>query len=203
MITSVVTLLPLLVGLLLWSRLPEKIPTHWNFSGEIDGYSGKAFGVLFIPLFCFACHWFIIGCMLLDPKSRNITGKAAAISLWFTPIFSVALSFFVYASALGMGIRVELFFALALGIMYIIIGNYLPKCQPNYTVGIRLSWTLDSEEVWRRTHRFAGKIWVVAGGILLLSALTPWAMWVFLGVVAVTALGPILYAAWTYKKIGK
>lgn len=193
-VTSLIILLPLLTGLLLWGRLPEKMPIHWNFSGEVDGWSGKTFGVCFLPLFLLGAHWFIVGCMCLDPRSANISGKSLAISLWLMPVFSNGMSSFVYASALGVGPDVKVFLGVGFGVLFLILGNWLPKCRPNYTVGIRLPWTLASDEVWTKTHRLAGKIWMAGGAVLLLTAFLGGFWWVLLLVLAVDIAAPTVYA---------
>ena len=74
-----------------------------------------------------------------------------------------------YAAALGREVRIEMVMPLLMGAIFIIIGNYLPKCGQNYTIGIKIPWTLHSEENWNRTHRFAGPVWVVGGLVMMLS----------------------------------
>ena len=85
-----------------------------------------------------------------------------------------------------------------LGLMFAAIGNYLPKCRPNRTVGIRISWTLGSEENWIATHRFAGKVWVIGGLIIVLAALLPEVPRIIVTVLAVAALS-ILPIAYSYR----
>ena len=193
-LTSALILLPILLGLLLWGRLPDRVPSHWNLQGQVDGWSGKAFSVFFLPLFLLAAHWFIVGCMCLDPKSKNIEGKALALSLWVMPVFCILMSSFVYASALGVPMDIRFFLALIFGLMYILVGNYLPKCRPNYTIGIRVPWTLDNDSVWTATHRLAGKIWVVCGVVLLLTVFFGYFWPVLLASVLISSLVPILYS---------
>ena len=80
-----------------------------------------------------------------------------------------------------------------------VIGNYLPKCKQNYTLGIKLPWTLDDEENWNRTHRFAGFLWVVGGVLIAINAFLEWE-WLFLVVVFAMVLIPAIYSYLYYKK---
>ena len=198
--TSLVTLLPLFLGLLLWNRLPQRIPTHWNFAGEIDGWSGRPFGVFFIPLFCLAMHWFIVGCICLDPKSQNIQGKALSFSLWFCPVFSNLMMAFVYGAALGLEFDLHRALAVVLGLLYLILGGLMPKFQHNYTIGIRVPWTLDDPENWEKTHRMAGKVCVVGGLAVLMTVFTGGFYPVLIAVMVGTSLAPVAYSIYLSRK---
>ncbi len=189
-LTSLMILLPIAAGLLLWNRLPERIPTHWNFSGQVDGWNSKAFGVFFLPLFMLAVHWFCVICMAIDPKSKNIGRKTESIVFWMMPIMSVVMSFFIYGVALGLPLSIERVMGVLLGLMYLIVGNYIPKCKRNYTVGYKLPWTLESDENWSKTHRTAGKCWVASGVFLLLSAMVG-GFWIAFAISTVLSLVPI------------
>ncbi len=199
-LTSIVILLPILAGLVLWNRLPERIPTHWNFSGEIDGWSGKAFGVFFLPLFLLVMHWFCVGCMAIDPREENHGTKIERVALWIMPVMSVILSSLSYCAALGVPFNATRIMSLLLGLMFIAVGNYLPKCKRNYTVGIRLPWTLESDENWVKTHRFAGKVWVIFGIIALCSTLLgSISTAVTLGGLVVASVLPMIYSYRLYR----
>ena len=173
-LTAAITLLPAFIGLILWNRLPEQIPTHWNFAGEVDGWSSKAFGVFFIPLLMTAIQIFTAVMMCIDPKNtvkkQNIPDKLFSIILWILPVVSIVISAVMYLAALDIPINITLVMGLLLGMLFIIMGNYMPKCRQNYTLGIRLPWTLDNEENWHKTHRLAGKVFVLCGIFLLISS---------------------------------
>jgi len=85
------------------------------------------------------------------------------------------------------------------GLVLAIVGNYLPKCKQSYTIGIKIPWTLSSEENWNRTHRFAGRIWV-AGGLLLMLTGFVGGFWIFLGVVLVMVFAPCIYSYILHRK---
>ena len=100
--STLLMLVPMLLGLCLWSFLPEKIPTHWNFAGEIDGWSSKAFAVFGIGGILLACHLICVIAMAMDPKHKNIRGKALTFVYWLTPVLGLAISGGMYATALGV-----------------------------------------------------------------------------------------------------
>ncbi len=195
-ITSIVILVPIFIGLILWNKLPDKIPTHWNSAGEVDGWSSKIFAVFGLPAILFVLHWACVLGTSADPKKQNIEGKVFEIVFWTCPIVSLLVGMLGYGTALGMEFKVDKIMLALVGIMFIVVGNYLPKCKQSYTVGIKLPWTLDDEENWNRTHRMAGKLWVASGIVLLLSMLLPTSFMVVvvLAALVVTVLVPTVYS---------
>lgn len=195
-LTSIVILLPILIGLILWNKLPDQVPTHWNSAGEVDGWSSKVFAVFGLPIVLFAVHWMCILVTSVDPKKQNIEGKVLWIVFWICPIISLLVGMLSYGAALGVEFKVDKIMLAIMGIMFIVVGNYLPKCKQSYTVGIKLPWTLNDEENWNRTHRMGGKLWVISGIILLLSMLlsTSAMAIVVLAVVGVSVLVPTVYS---------
>ena len=195
-ITSIIILVPIIIGLVLWNKLPDKLPTHWNSAGEVNGWSSKAFAVLGLPGFLFAVHWVCLLASSADPKKQNIEGKVLNIVFWICPIISVLGAVLIYGTALGMEFRVEKIMPPLLGITFIVVGNYLPKCKQSYTVGIKLPWTLNDEENWNRTHRLGGKLWVACGFLFIVSMFLPnkFMVAIFLSVVAVAVFVPTVYS---------
>jgi len=198
-VTSLIILLPMAVGLLLWNQLPESIPSHWNAAGEIDGWSSKAFVVFGLPLLMLGIQWLCLLGTAADPKRQNHPEKILQLVFWIIPVISVALFLVTYAVALGKEVRVEVVMPVLVGLVLTIVGNYLPKCKQNYTIGIKIPWTLDSEENWNRTHRFAGRLWVVCGLVLMLTGFFG-GFWVFLPVVLVMVLVPLGYSYLLHRK---
>lgn len=201
-LTSILILMPVLIGLILWNKLPEKVPTHWNSVGEVDGWSSKIFAVLGLPGFLFAVHWVCALASSADPRKQNIEGKVLNIVFWICPIISVLGSILIYGTALGMEFKVDKIIPALVGIMFIVIGNYLPKCKQSYTVGIKLPWTLHDEENWNRTHRLGGKLWVVCGFIMMLCMLLPANAMsvVFVVILFLSIIVPTVYSYQLYKK---
>ena len=193
MITSIIILLPMLVGLILWNQLPDKIPFHWNAAGEVDGWASKPVAVFVPSAMMLALQWLCLLVTSADPKKQNHPEKVIHLVFWLIPLLTVFLSALMYATALGGSVRVEVLMPILLGVIFIAIGNYMPKCKQNYTIGIKIPWTLASEENWNRTHRLAGWVWVGGGIVMMLSGLFN-AFWVTMIVVAVMVLVPFIYS---------
>ena len=198
-ITSIVILLPILAGVILWNQLPDPMPTHWNASGEVDGWSSKPFAVFGLPLILLAAQWLCMLGTAADPKKNNHPTKIVHLVLWIIPVISVVMHTFVYLIVLGYGVRMEVVMPILIGLIFTIIGNYLPKCKQNYTIGIKIPWTLNNEENWNKTHRFAGWLWTVCGILLMLTGFFG-GFWVFLPIVLAMVLIPILYSYLLHRK---
>jgi len=198
-ITSAIILIPILVGILLWNRLPDQMVTHWNAKGEPNGWSSKLFAVAGLPAFLFFVHWLCIIGTKMDPKSANHPLKIMSLIYWICPATSLFCSISIYSEALGHPVSVDRIGIVFVGLIFIIIGNYLPKCPHNYTIGIKVPWTLNSEENWNQTHRFAGPIWVISG---LLFMIVSFLGTVVLGVVIIigAAFIPMIYSYLYFKK---
>lgn len=198
-IASIIILLPILAGVVLWDKLPEQIPTHWNSAGEIDGWSSKPFAVFGIPLLMLCFQWICVVATLADPKKHNHSEKILHFVFWFIPFITVFLFVLTYSAAMGKEVPIETIMPMFIGLVFVIIGNYLPKCRQNYTIGIKIPWTFRSEENWNRTHRFAGWLWVFSGIFIMLSGFFH-TFWIFLAVVLVMVLFPLIYSYILHRK---
>lgn len=198
-VTSLIMLIPIFVGLLLWEKLPEQVPYHWNIHGEVDGWAGKTQAVFFMPLFMLAMHWVCVFASTADPKSKNYHPKSILLVLWICPILNLVLNTMVYGAALGYAISIELVMPLLMGALFIFVGNLLPKMRQSYTMGIKLPWTLNNEENWNKTHRLAGKLWV-GGGVVILSTALLGSFWILIAVLLAMVLIPTIYSYCLYRK---
>ena len=202
LITSLATLLPIPVGLLLWNRFPETMAVHFGMSGQADGYGSPSFVVFVLPLIMLAFQWVCILAASLDKRNQSRNQKMQKLVLWILPVVSNLSIFGIYALALGWKFSPVAWTLIPMGMMFVGIGNYLPKTRMNSTMGIKVPWAYTSEENWNATHRFAGKVWVIGGILMILSALLPhrWAVTVMLVGILVLMLLPILYSWRFYKK---
>ena len=197
-LTTCLTALPAALGLLLWSRLPDTIATHFDAAGVPNGWSSKTFAVLGLPAFLVAVHLLCTFGTMMDPKRRNIQDKMFRLVLWICPIVSILTCTCVYLYALGVNVDMARICVIMLAVMFIIIGNYLPKCRQSYTMGIKLPWTLANEENWNKTHRMAGKLWV-AGGVLTMATAFLGSFWILMGILIVMVAVPTVYSYRLYK----
>ena len=200
-ITSIVTILPILIGVFLWNRLPDVMATHFGINNEANGFSSKVFAVFGLPLLLLALEWFGALVTAHDPKKQNISPKMFSFVLWIIPAVSLFCAATIYPYNLGYQIDITFIAELLLGVIFIVVGNYLPKARQNYTIGIKIPWTLANEENWNRTHRLAGYLWVIGGILMVIAALTgiAKAKWM-LAIFFILALVPFVYSYWLHVK---
>ena len=195
LLTSIVILLPMIWGLIIWKQLPNQIPIHFNVAGQANNFQSKPLAVFGLPLFLLLVHLFVIFMTARDPKNRTMNEKMGKVIYWLTPIVSLSVFYLIYSKALGSTTNPSVFVSALLGLIFVIMGNYMPKLKVNHTVGIRLPWTIQSEDNWHKTHRLAGKLWVLDGLILLLEAGIQFAVPYVMGIVILTIVFiPVVYS---------
>lgn len=162
-----------IIPIALYSKLPDLMPIHWGISGEVDNYAPKAFAA-FLPPFIMVSMWILMEFLpKIDPKKANYSKFMGSyrIMINFLITFFFILHIAVIISSLGYAIPINKVVPGLVGILFIIIGNYLPKSKSNFFYGIKTPWTLTSEESWRRTHRLGGKLFVLAGIVTLIGSI--------------------------------
>ncbi len=199
-VTTLICLLPLLAGALVYSRLPEQVATHFDLQGNPDGWSSRAFAVFGLPGILLAVNLLMPFALRADPKHENMSGALVNIVLWTVPVVSLLCSGLTLGRALGYDLRIEMVLPMFMGVLFILIGNYLPKTKQSYTMGIKLPWTLASEENWNRTHRLAGFLWVIGGAFFIVMSFIGWNLIAFLIPVALMVLVPTVYSYLLYRK---
>ena len=199
-ITSLICLLPMLVGALVYSRLPEQVATHFDLQGNPDGWSSRPFAVFGLPGILLAVNLLMPFLLRADPKHKNMSGALVNIVIWTVPVISLLCSGLTLGRALGYDLRIEMVLPVFMGLLFILIGNYLPKTKQSYTMGIKLPWTLASEENWNRTHRLAGFLWVIGGAFFIVMSFIGWNLIAFLIPIALMVLVPTVYSYLLYRK---
>ena len=200
--SSLALLIPVIVGLLLWDKLPDPMPSHWNIHGEVDSWSSKAFMVFGIPALMLVLQWVCIFASMADPKYQNYNPKMIKLMFWSCPVTGLVLCCMVYPQAMGYSVPIEVIMPLLMGVLFIVGGNWLPKCQQTYTMGIKLPWTFASEANWNATHRFGGKVWFFGGIITMLTAFLG-SFWLLMVILALMVMLPTVYSYLYYRKHGK
>jgi uncharacterized membrane protein len=192
----------------IWNRLPETIPLHYNLQGEVNRYGSKnelllVAGIL-IALSLFL-YLIIANIYRIDPKKYAPENKSRFFSIAFSVsvFISAILCIIIYTSQHEDTKTTTRLMLAAAGLLFTILGNYLHTIKPNYFAGIRLPWTLENEDNWRKTHLLAGKLFFAAGFlILLVSFIVPvTAIYaVFTGIIVVICLIPCIYSFLLYRK---
>lgn len=187
-----------LVNLLFYKKMPETLPTHWGFNNKIDGYSSKFTTLITTPLLLIFLN--IFSCFMLDNDPKNKDKNNFVITIGKATIPLVMLITFVISVFYGLGkkINVMVIISIFVGFLLILIGNYLPKTKRNYTVGIKLPWTLNSDENWNKTHRLAGYFFILGGIFFLFTPFIGNEYLVFLTFMIIGII-PAIYSFYLYK----
>lgn len=187
-----------LVNLLFYKKMPETLPTHWGFNNKIDGYSSKFTTLITTPLLLIFLN--IFSCFMLDNDPKNKDKNNFVITIGKATIPLVMLITFVISVFYGLGkkINVMVIISIFVGFLLILIGNYLPKTKRNYTVGIKLPWTLNSDENWNKTHRLAGYFFILGGIFFLLTPFIGNEYLIFLTFIIIGII-PAIYSFYLYK----
>ncbi|NCB42636.1 MAG: DUF1648 domain-containing protein [Clostridia bacterium] len=201
-ITTLVCLLPIILALVLYDKLPDQIAVHFDINGTPDNYMPKAIAVFGLPLFMAGINLFTHFMLDHDPRKENASTAMKLVGKWAVPLISLIVMPVTLFMAMGAEIPITMLVTGLVGILLVICGNYLPKSRRNYTVGIKLPWTLDSDENWNKTHRFAGPVWVV-GGLLFIATAFVHAPYVGVGIIVALVALPTIYSYLTYRKESK
>lgn len=193
----------LLIAVIAFPHLPEQIATHFDFQGTADGYNSRWF-VFVIPLISLVTTLLADIFPRLDPKTESYRKFPKAYQLIHVLINALLLlcNLILILFALGYQINVGGFMSICVGLMFIIMGNYMPKFKQAYFCGIRTPWALADEENWRKTHRMGGKLWVIGGILFLFLSFVPETFILLLTLLILTLLCliPYLYSYLIYRK---
>jgi uncharacterized membrane protein len=193
-----INVIMLVVAAALYSHLPDRVPTHWNFEGDVDGTMPKFPGAFLPSIIAFAL-WFLLPVLRrIDPR-RSSYEKFDATFFLIINLVCVMMALIqglTLAVSLGMHVDIVRSMMLAVGVMFLVLGNYMPRIRSNWWMGIRTPWTLDNDEVWRRTHRFGGRMFVAAGLITMISTLLPSQASAMIAITAtvIAGLTPVVYS---------
>ncbi|HUC39700.1 MAG TPA: SdpI family protein [Gemmatimonadales bacterium] len=171
----VIAALALIVSIWAYPQLPPTIATHWNVRGTADGFSGRATAVLIMPLVIIGLTGLFNVLPKLDPRRANY---AKFIDTYWLIANAVILFILIghgmiVATGLGYPVKIDRFMPIGVGLLFIVLGNFLTRVEPNWFIGIRTPWTLSSDTVWRKTHRTGGWLMVVGGFVLAASVFLP------------------------------
>ncbi len=192
-----------LATLLLYDRMPDPTPVHWNGRGVANFYVHKPWGPLLMPLLMLGTWGLLLGLRFASPKGFRLENFASTFSLLCSAVLGLQFAFHALncMAALGITLNPGRLIPVFLAVFLIILGNYIGKLRKNFVIGIRTPWTLASDEVWLRTHRFGGKIFVLWGIVSLVGALLGKGMLVLLLTWPVAVPAPIIYSFFLYRRL--
>ena len=203
----IIVLLPFIYLAYIWNDLPKKVPVHWNIKGEIDRYGEKTELLLIPILLPLLIYVIFLIVPYIDPKKKikNMGNKYTSMKRLLTVFMSILALFILYSSK-NQSISNPNYIILAIGILYIILGNYFKTIRANYFIGIRTPWTLENEIVWKETHKMAGKMWFAGGIVIALGSVVldkkPNFI-LFIIVTSIITIIPVVYSYLKFKKISK
>lgn len=196
--------IPFLYLAYVWGSLPKKVPMHWNIKGEIDRWGDKQELVLIPILLPLLVYVIFLIVPVIDPKKQLVKmgNKYQSLKLIFTLLMSLLALYIIY-TAKEVSFSNPNFIFVIMGILFIVLGNYFKTIQPNYFIGIKTPWTLENEQIWRKTHLLGGKLWFIGGFVLIITSLVlnnKLAFVFFITITSLLAFVPILYSYILYKK---
>ena len=198
-------LLPFIYLVAIYNSLPQEVPIHFNFKGEADDWTDKTMLFLLPAGLGLFIYFLMLLVPSIDPKRKiqQMGSKYFNFRLILTIFFSVLSVYLIYVTKEGSLQNPNILVSL-IGILFIMMGNYFQTVRPNYFVGIRTPWTLENEQVWKKTHRLGGKIWVAGGIIIVLLGFlikNVTAMLIcFFGLIFIMVLVPIVYSYMEFQK---
>jgi uncharacterized membrane protein len=200
-------LVPAIYLAIIWRQIPQTVPMHFDLKGNVDRYgtkNGFLILVLLLTLVNAIVYLIITNIYKIDPKKYTAQNKdrmqriAFSISLYLSAIW-IMLIYEIAHNNVGMTMK---FVFVAMGLLFALLGNNMYNIKPNYFAGVRLPWTLENEDNWRKTHRLAGRLWFFGGLIFAAIVLFLNVEWVgYAGIILLTMLIiiPVFYSYNLYK----
>ena len=199
-ISTMLCLSPMILTAILYDKLPEQMAVHWNNAGIPDNFASKEFAGFGLPAIMAGINIFTQIMLNNDPKKANYPKVLRFLLKWLIPVMSLILVPVTLFIALGVEINLNVYAPIILGLLFIILGNYLPKTKQNYTMGIKLPWTFNSEENWNKTHRLAGYVWIIGGICIILSSwLNIYSYYASMAILILLVIIPAIYSYLLYR----
>jgi uncharacterized membrane protein len=191
------------VAAAVWPYAPVRMPVHWNLAGQVDRYGSRAEGLLVWPALALGMYGLFLVLPRLDPLRGNYEKFAGtyAVFRWAMTGFLAVLYAIVLTSTFDPNFNGTFAGSLAVGALFVVLGNYFGKLRPNWFVGIRTPWTLSSRQSWAKTHRLGGWLFILIGGLIALTGYlrSPVALGVTLTVLFAGTLGLVVYSYLVWK----
>ncbi|NTW22574.1 SdpI family protein [Candidatus Falkowbacteria bacterium] len=191
-------------GFFYYPSFPDRVPSHWNISGQVDGWSSPLFASFFLPALILIIYLLLLLAPRLDPKKERYQEFGRTYHILKNSIigFMALLYQLISLNGLGYDLPIGDIVPAMVGLLFILIGNYMSKLKLNWFMGARTPWTLSSETVWNKTNRLSGKLFVLGGLIMVLEIFFPaaWKIPLLLLVVLSVSLFPTIYSYIIFSK---
>jgi len=205
-ISLLIIMISFIIGISFYSLLPDKVASHWNAKGEVDGYMSKFGGLFLMPIISLVLLLLFIIIPKIDPLKHNIE----KFRKYFNGFIVLMMLFLFYLYILtilwNIGVRFNFVHLLVpiFSIFFYYCGILIQKAQRNWFIGIRTPWTLSNEQVWNKTHKIGGILFKIAGIISLIGILLPeYALFFVICPVIIASLFPVIYSYFAYQKLTK
>lgn len=188
-----------------YANFPQSVATHWNFSGQADGFSGPGFAAFFFPGLAWAVYLLITFLPIVDPKAdryKDFSGAYNAARALVVAVLAV-LYFVASLNGIGYNIPVGTVVPILIGLLFVALGALMPRIKRNWFFGIRTPWTLSSETVWTETHRVGAALFMIAGAAFMVIPFLPgqFALPLFIAVLALLLVNTVGYSWWVWRKL--
>lgn len=201
----IVVAIPIIMSVIVYTELPDLMAVHFDTNNNPDSYWQKGTFLLLYSLFLIALPFLMKIGRKIDPKSKNYDkfGPAFEIFRFAITLLMSGLLAFTLLYNLGYGVNIQIVTLTGIGLLFIVVGNYLTQIRPAFFIGIRTPWTLSNEEVWRKTHRVAGPLWMISGIVFIISAFIDGqiAFGLIIFFISISVVLPMLFSYVLYKKI--
>ena len=196
---------PFIYLAIIWNTLPEKVPTHWNYKGEVDKWGDKYSLITLLFLLPVLTYVLMVVVPKIDPKKKieQMGGKYYQLK-FILVLFMSTLAFIILHISVNQSTSSANLIFIPIGVLFIALGNYFKVIQPNYFIGIKTPWTLESKEVWKLTHIMAGKLWIIGGLLIVLGSLIidkSIFIYILITIIAVISIVPVVYSYLKFKEL--
>ncbi|CAM2992355.1 SdpI family protein [Flavobacterium frigoris] len=200
-----IVLAPFVYLAIIWNILPEKVPTHWNYKGEVDKWGDKYSLIVLLFLLPVLTYVLMVVIPKIDPKKKieQMGGKYYQLK-FILVLFMSTLAFIILHISVNQSTSSANLIFIPIGVLFIALGNYFKVIQPNYFIGIKTPWTLENKEVWKLTHIMAGKLWIVGGLLIVLGSLTldkSIFIYILITIIAIISIVPVVYSYIKFREL--
>lgn len=202
-ICILIILLSVGIGIYSYNLLPDKVASHWDANGNVNGYMNKFFGIFLMPIISVLMLVLFLWIPNFDPKKKNIEKFRMHYDVFIVVLMLFMFSIFVVTILWNMGVRVNMnaFVIFDFSVLMFFIGVLLSKAEPNWFIGIRTPWTLSNDKVWKKTHQLGGKLFKVCAFICLFGLFfLKYAIFVVIFLLIGVALFLVVYSYILYRK---